>query len=195
MRSWRWLSFFCLYPVAALAGENTSAYSVFDLDKTCRKVEQGDEYVFAGTWSCPGYKGTEVLVSVSDDRSFVGFGPAPAETCSFAKTFARFNTALSPVEWRLRNGKAFAVIQRWRVTTDEEGGSATWLVISKLDGREACPVHYVAGSYPDANVQARRAADGLAQKGFDCEHHVPTVDSRVGVEGITFSSCREVARE
>jgi hypothetical protein len=195
MRKALWLCFFWLVPGAALAGGTTSAYTSFDLQKTCRQVAKGDEYVFAGTWECPGYKGAKVLVSEMDERSYVGFGRKAADTCAFSRTFGRFNMALSPVEWRLRNGKPFAVIQRWRVSTDDDGGSVTWLVITKLEGDEACPVHYVAGSYPEANAQARRAADDLANEDFNCATDVATVDSKVGVEGIDFIACQDVGEQ
>jgi hypothetical protein len=196
MRKALWLCFFWLVPAAAWGDGNTSAYTKFDLEKTCRQVAKPDEYVFAGTWECPGHKGLKILVSDMDERSYVGFGARPAETCAFSRTFDRFNTALSPVEWRLRNGKPFAVIQRWRVTTDEEGGTATWLVVTKLTGNEACPVHYVAGSYPNANAQAREAADDLAAGGdFNCATDIATVDSTVGPPPIAMISCQEVGAQ
>lgn len=191
MRKAIWLSVFCLWPAAALAEDITSAYTRWDLETSCQQVENGDGYTFAGAWSCPGHGGLRMMVAVSDDRSFVGFGKRPAETCAYGRTFSRFNTALSPVEWRLKGGKPFAVIQRWRVSTDDEGGSMTWLVVTALEGDEACPVHYVAGSYPEANAQARRAADNLAED-FDCAMDVPTVDSTVGADGIDFISCEEM---
>jgi hypothetical protein len=191
MRKAFWLSVLCLWPAAALAEGNTSTYTRWDLEKTCTQVEEGDGYTYAGSWSCPGRGDIKMMVGVSDDRSFVGFGRKPAESCAYARTFSRFNDALSPVEWRLRNGKPFATIQRWRVSTDDEGGTMTWLVVTALKAGEACHVHYVAGSYPDANAQARRAADDLARD-FDCEGDVPTVDSKVGFEGIDFISCREI---
>ena len=134
------------------------------------------------------------MVSVDDDRSFVGFGPKATETCAYAKTFSRFNEALSPVEWRLKAGKPVAAIQRWRVVTDDDGNTMTWLVITALDGKEACPAHYIAGSYPNANAHAREAADDLVP-GYDCAHDMPTVDSKVGAEGIEFVSCAEVKAE
>jgi hypothetical protein len=190
----RWLSFFCLYPAAAMAGDYTSAYSRFDLEKTCSQVEKGDGFTFAGRWTCPGHGGKDVTIAISDDRSYVGFGRYPAKTCAFAKTFYGLNTALSPIEWRLKRGRPIAAIQRWRVVTDEDGGSATWLVVTALKGKEACPIHYVAGSYPDANAVARDHADAIADD-FDCAYDVPTVDSKVGAPGVEFVSCRELARE
>ena len=51
--------------------------------------------------------------------------------------------------------------------------------ISAIKPDESCHVHYVAGSYPDANRHAREAADSLAEE-FDCDTDVPTVDSKVG---------------
>ena len=194
MRKALWLSSFCLWPLAALAGESTSVYTPFDIEKTCLQVEKGDGMTFAGTWTCAGFKGNDIVVSVDDDRSFVGLGPNPKDSCAYAKTFSRFNTALSPVEWRLRNGKPFAAIERWRVVTNDDGNTVTWLVVTALKGKEACPVHYVAGSYPNANEQARRAADDLAQD-FDCAQDTPTVDSKVGTEGITFVTCTDAKAE
>lgn len=194
MRKRLWLSSFCLWPIAALAAENTSVYTPFDLDKNCLRIAQGDGMAFAGSWKCAGFGGNDIVVSVDDDRSFVGFGPKAKDSCAFAKTFSRFNEALSPVEWRLRNGKPFAAIERWRVAKDEDGNTVTWLVVTALQGEEACPVHYVAGSYPEANAQARRAADALVP-GFDCARDTPTVDSKVGTSGIAFVTCAEATAE
>ena len=195
MRKALWLSSFCLWPIAALAGGNTSVYTPFDLEKTCLRVERDDGMAFAGSWKCAGFDGNDILVSVDDERSYVGLGPRPKETCAHAKTFSRFNEALSPVEWRLQDGKPFAAIERWRVVNDDDGKSVTWLVITKLEGAEACPVHYVAGSYPNANAHAREAADALATEDYDCTHDVPTVDSNVGFDSIDFVSCAEAKGE
>ncbi len=194
MRKPFWLSVLCLWPAAALATGYSSTYSKFDLEKTCTLIEKGDEFVYAGTWKCPGLKDLDVVIASSDDRDNVGFGPKGAETCSFKKTFSRFSTALSPIEWRLKDGKPIAAIERWRVVMDDDGNTNTWLVVTALKGGEACPVHYVAGSYPDANAQARRAADDLAED-FNCETGVPTVDSKAGEPGITMMACGELASE
>ena len=186
------LSIFCLWPIAAMAAEYESVYTKFDLDH-CRIIDKGDEYVYAGTWSCKGYKGIDIVQAVADDRSFAAFGRNGARHCAFHKTFYGFNTALSPVEWRLHNGKPIAAIERWRVVVDENGNSVTWLVVNALRRGESCHVHYVAGSYPKANEAARRAADDLAE-GFDCEMDVPTVDSTIGPPSIDLVACSEVAR-
>ncbi len=102
----------------ALASGITSAYTKFDLETACRQVEKGDEFVYAGTWVCPGAPGPDITVASADDREFVGFGKDGAKTCAFLKTFNGFNSALSPVEWRMKNGKPFAAIERWRVVVE-----------------------------------------------------------------------------
>ena len=173
-----------------MAADYSSAYTPFDLGK-CELIEKGDQYVYAGTWSCPGYKGIDIIQSSSDDRSFAAFGKNGARHCAFRKTFSRFSTALSPVEWRLKDGVPIAAIERWRVGTDDGGGTETWLVVNALRQNDSCHMHYVVGSYPDANDAARRAADDLAE-GFNCESDVPTVDSTVGGPDIEMTACREL---
>lgn len=183
----------CLAASAASAEETTSTFTKFELD-TCEVIEKGDEYVYAGTWRCKGLDGIDIIQSSSDDRSFAAFGRDAGNNCSFQKTFGPFNTALSPVEWRIKNGKAFAAIERWSVVKDENGNSVTWLVVNALRDNESCHVHYVSGSYPNANTEARRAADTLAA-GFDCENGVPTFDSKIGPPPIELNACKDIARE
>jgi hypothetical protein len=184
---------FCFMASAALADDVTSAYTKFDL-KTCKLVEKGDEHVYAGTWRCQGLNGIDIIQSSADDRSFTAFGREAGNNCAFLKTFGPFNTALSPVEWRIRNGKAFSAIERWSVVSDENGNSVTWLVVNALHDNGSCHVHYVSGSYPKANEAARRAADTLAS-GFDCENGIPTFDSQTGPPPIELNACKDLARE
>lgn len=187
------LSVLCLWPAASLAAEYTSVYTSFDLE-TCKVLEKGDEFVYAGTWACKGYKGIDVIQASSDDRTYAAFGKNGKTHCAFKKTFNRFNTALSPIEWRLKDGKPIAAIERWSVVNDDEGHSVTWLVVNALRKNNSCHVHYVAGSYPDANADARRAADDLAED-FNCENDAPTVDSKVGEPGIDLSACKDLPAE
>lgn len=181
----------CLLPAAAWAGENTSVTTSFDLETTCRLVEKGDGLVSAGTWSCPGHAGQDLLVTQWDEHSYVGFGPSAAESCAYARTFEEANSALSPVEWRLASGKPIAAIQGWHVGKDENGAGTTWLVVTALKDRQACPIHYVEGTIPDAAGKARRAADTLAP-GFDCDTDVPTVEPGADADVISLISCAEM---
>jgi hypothetical protein len=174
----------------AWAGEPASVYTPFDLSK-CTQVEKPDEYVFEGSWICAGYDGVDIYQSGADARSYAAFGKNAAKHCAAKKTFNPFNTALSPIEWRVADGKPFAAIERWSIADDQGGQAGTWLVVTALRGDDSCPVHYVAGSYPDANGQARWAADNLARD-FDCETDVPTVSSKIGPPPIAMVSCREL---
>jgi len=189
-------SLLCLVSGVALAGEVTSAYSKFDPARDCRQIEKGDQYVYAGTWACKGYGGVDIIVSESDDRGSVAFGKGKdaMNHCAMRKTFHPFNTPLSPVEWRIRNGKPFAAIERWSVSNPEGDGHSTWLVISAIQERESCHAHYVAGSYPDANAVARQEADAIAPD-FDCMTDTPTVDSKSGPPPIDLVSCMELDKE
>jgi len=184
------LSLLCLMQPAAAADEIASAYSRFDL-KDCEQVEKPDGFVFEGSWRCEGYGGANFLVSGADSRSLVAFGPGGGNNCAFSKTFQPFNIALSPIEWRLWDGKPFAAIERWSIAAGEK--TVTWLVVSALHGSDACHVHYVAGSYPNANEQARRIADELAEK-FDCENDVPTFSTAIGPPPIELNACKDIAR-
>ena len=184
------LSVICLWPIAASAAEYTSAYTAFDLD-SCKVIEKGDDTVYAGSWACEGYKGIDIIQASEDDRTFVAFGSQAKTHCAFRKTFFGFNTALSPVEWRLKDGVPFAAIERWSVVIDENGNTITWLVVNALKPNDSCHVHYVAGSYPNANEHVRRAADDLAED-FNCERDAPTIDSKIGEPGIDLSACKDL---
>ena len=184
------LSVLCLWPLAAGAAEITSTYTKFDLEK-CRVIEKGDEYVYAGSWRCKGQDGIDIFQASSDDRTYAAFGKDAARHCAFRKTFNPFNTALSPVEWRIKNGTPFAAIERWSVVAAENGNSVTWLVVNALRDNDSCHVHYVSGSYPNANEKARRAADDLVA-GFNCNSDVPTVDSTVGPPPIGLVACKDL---
>ena len=174
---------------SAMAGEITSAYTSFDLDK-CKQIEPPDDTIFEGTWSCPGYDGLEIVYSGEDARSYVAFGRKVEDHCAQFKTFFSFNTALSPVEWRVEDGRAFAAIERWSLTDGEQNRS-TWLVVTALADDNSCPAAYVAGGYPDANEAARKAADDVART-FNCADDLPKVVSQTGDPPIELKACRAI---
>jgi hypothetical protein len=175
--------------LAAQAGEITSAYTSFDLDK-CKQTEPPDDTVFEGTWTCKGYGGLDIVYSGEDARSYVSFGRNAEDHCTGAKTFYAFNTALSPVEWRLEGGKPFATIERWS-TTDGEGAKSTWLVVTALRDDDSCPIAYVSGSYPEANAVARKAADENARN-FSCADDVPKLIAEGSDPPIELKACRAI---
>jgi hypothetical protein len=175
--------------LAAHAGEVTSAYTSFDLDK-CKLIEPPDDTVFEGSWSCKGYGDLDIVYSGEDARSYVAFGKMVEDHCAGVKTFYAFNSALSPVEWRLENGRPFATIERWSLT-DGDGAKSTWLVVTALSEDDSCHAAYVSGAYPKANEAARQAADDIARN-FDCADDVPKVVSPTGDPPIDLKACRQV---
>jgi hypothetical protein len=186
---------FCLAPTVVLAG-NTSAYTAFDLDK-CRQMEAPDNEAFEGSWRCRGMAGYDIFQSGMDARSGAGFGGDEKGNCSLRKTFSPFNTALSPIEWRLSGTTPIAAIERWSVVKDpgaEKQESVTWLVVNALKNGTSCHMHYVSGAFPNANAAARKAADEKAQR-FDCMTDKPSYESAIGPPPIELTACRETEAE
>ncbi len=184
------LLFCCLSSVASAA--NTSIYTPFDISK-CQITDKPDEYVYEGTVRCKGIEGYDIHVAGMDARHGVGFGADAKGNCSIKKTFSPFNTALSPIEWRLQGTTPIAAIERWS-TTDGEGVQSTWLVVSKLESGNSCHMHYVAGSFPNANEAARTVADEKSA-GFDCMTSKPAFASTIGAPPIQLTSCMELEAE
>ncbi len=179
-----------------MAAENTSIYTPFDLNK-CRQLEKPDEYVFEGSWACKGIEGYDIFQSGMDARNGAGFGKEAGNNCSLLKTFSPFNSTMSPVEWRMKGKTPIAAIERWSVIKDPSSDSqesVTWLVVNKLHDGTSCHMHYVSGSFPDANAAARKAADEKAET-FNCETDAPTFDSTIGAPPITMEPCSAMARE
>ena len=168
----------CLSATAASAGEITSVYSDLDLKK-CKALELYADEGEGGVWECKGIEGFDVLYLEGDLRGYVAFGPEARSQCSSAQTFGAFNSPGPKIEWRMEGGKPIATILRW--FTDNGSGEANakqnWLVVSKLNGRDACRTALIDTKYPDANTLARAKADGQAHT-FSCEKDVPDVVSQ-----------------
>lgn len=163
-------------PVASHAAEILSAYTDVDLEKGCITVAKAAED--DGDWArfvCPGYMGYPIVVDYSDLRESITYGfPSPGR--SAWESFEGFNSASAKVEWRLQKDGAatvaFAAIQRWTVTSAEDGDkNVEVLVVSRVgqpDDGKACVVGLVlATGKPNANEMARKIADEQARD-FSC---------------------------
>jgi hypothetical protein len=158
-----------LCPALAGAGEVSSAYTDFDFDKTCKTVAKAGEG--EGDWidaACKGYGGYPVQAAADDLRESIFYGFAPKDAPW--ESFAGFNHAGPKIEWRLQDGKPFAVIHRWFVGNSGPG-QVQVLVIEKVGqkkDREGCAVGLVlATGNPKANSLARKIADERART-FRC---------------------------
>ncbi len=166
----RWLAALLplvLVPAPSAAAEFSSAYTDFDLSR-CVRIEKADGQEFYGTWSCKGFRGLPLTYAEGDLRGMLAVGKNGKRHCAMVQTFGPFNSPGSRIEWRLKNGKAIAMILRWKVS-DPERSDVThdWLAVTKWTARDSCRVAVVQGSLKNANALARQAADQTAEE-FDC---------------------------
>lgn len=155
--------------VPAQAGQISSLYTSLDLDK-CKLVQSNPDEGGWAQWTCKGHMGMAVRVAEGDLRFFVSFGPGAEKQTAASQTLAPFNTIHTTLEWRVeRRGKKwvpFATILRY--FWDSDGRKGQTLVVTKLGANDACHVaHIIADGNPEANQQARKAADTRA-RAFKC---------------------------
>jgi len=118
-----------------------------------------------------------VLVNEDDLRETVSVGrnhAAAAKEPAAQAWFGPFSSTTTTVEWRMRDGKPFAIIQRWNIsdnanpTKQGRPGRAPLLIVTRLSPGPVCHVAYVdVAANKEPNVLARQAADELARD-FKC---------------------------
>jgi hypothetical protein len=154
----------------ASAGQISSLYTSLDLDK-CKLVASNPDEGGSAEFNCKGLNGMRVRVAEGDLRFFVSYGPNAEKQTAANQTLSPFNTIHKTLEWRVeRVGSKwvpFATILRY-FWDSGDGRKGQTLVVTKLEGDEACHVaHIKAEGNPGANMQARQAADTRA-RGFKC---------------------------
>jgi hypothetical protein len=171
-------------PAAARDEQMISVYTPLDLETGCSMVEGAtDEEAGGGQWWCEGYRGIAVRVAEGDLRFFVGYGRDAAEQCSSRQTLGAFNTIGTTLEWRLLReypGHMTPVATILRYKTNVDGRTGEYLVVTRLDGAQACHMAYVdVRAQKDANALARVAADRFGPT-FDCGRDRPFMMSSSG---------------
>jgi hypothetical protein len=154
-------------PVQTLGSSYTST-----APKQCRIVGPRNGVDDSAARVCPGKTGWQVLIAADDLRETVSVGRNRiwAEKEPAGQTwFGPFNSAGNTVEWRMQNGRPFAIIQRWQLNDnadpDKNGRPKpkTMLVVTRLPPGPVCHVAYVdVAANPDANDFARKGADEFA---------------------------------
>jgi len=152
------------------AAEISSLYTKLDLKKCKLVASNADEGGWA-EFTCKGYKGMHVRVAEGDLRYFVSYGPNAKKQVAATQTLGPFNTIHHTLEWRVekRGGEwvPFATILRY-FWDSGDGRRGQTLVVTKLNGDEACQVaHIKADGNTKANIKARDIADTQART-FDC---------------------------
>lgn len=162
----------------------TSAYTEHDIetDETCSIAFDDTEYGAIGYRCESGLDGISVWISDFDARMAVSYGPDGGNEMAASQTLPPFNTVGNTIEWRLRDGEAFATILRWYTSVDDsEGGmyEGQVLVVTRLGQGNTCHVARIdALANDDANALAREAADTMAA-GFDCDSDdIATIGTR-----------------
>lgn len=177
--------------LAVAAGSAASAQivdSVYTrIDEACTQRQLPDEPVFET--ACRGHGDWNVYIVASDHGASAAYGRDERMASDFMNPpmrglFGGFNDV---IEWRLRDGEAFATIHRYvhynpPETLEVTGGleEPNTLIVTALqpDGAHpACAVAYVdASRLPGANQIARDAADRLVP-GWDCAYAPVTFDA------------------
>ena len=155
---------------AAIAGPVESAYTPLVLEK-CDNITPSEMAEHGAVFRCAGFGGTDVRVAKGDLRMFVSYGKRAADQAAAGQTLPAFNSIGERLEWRIKDGKAFATILRFR--WDGDGAKGSTLVVTKLGKTDSCHVAYVqAEKNPHANRLAREVADEDARR-FSCKRDQP----------------------
>ncbi|MES0883789.1 hypothetical protein [Roseibium sp. SCP14] len=165
----------------AEAAEITSTYTKIRLQDCTQTETASEESTFGGSWECAGLQGQKVYVAEGDLRMFVSFSPSAAQEPAATQTLPNFNTINETLEWRLRDGAAFATILRWFPTLDDSGKTGSVLIVTQLDpGGATCQIARIdAQANKNANVLARNVADRFAGQ-FDCSKG-PLIEGLPGI--------------
>jgi hypothetical protein len=156
-------------------------YVKFDLDK-CTVVER-DEESGSVVQHCKGADGFAFYVADGDLRFFLGYGPNGREQRSFHHALQPFNSINDTLELRSLIGAKEPHATTLRYFTDSGMGDGSpkgqVLVVTKLDGIDACHMAYVdALANPNANELARQAADN--GETFNCATDEPRIVGKSG---------------
>ncbi len=180
------LSFPILWPISVSAQDVISVYTTLNMDDDC-DWDDTDSDGFGAF--CTGYEDYPVFVAEGDLRMFVTFGELP-EGAEWFNGFMGFNSVNDVLEWRVENGKAYATILRWFVSTiDDEGDmfEKDVLVVSSvadldkpLGERTSCHVAYIDPTVNENANQLARQAAHLAARTFRCGIDIPIYIGALG---------------
>jgi hypothetical protein len=147
----------------------TSAYTKLDWER-CKIVRTGQGKHPSEDWKfrrCDGYAGIPIFWTYDDGRDDIDAG---VENDAGFISGPMHSLGQTP-EWRLADGKAFAII--YRVESHPAGvDHKTWsrLIVATVGepGKAGCPIAKFDGLKPYANLAARRAADALLKGKARC---------------------------
>jgi hypothetical protein len=170
------------FSASANAQKPESRYVKFDLG-ACETIKQDEESQSITLW-CESDGDYGIYFAEGDIRHYVGYGRNGLNQRAFTQTLAPFNHINNVIELRQHegDGEPYAAILRYYTDSGmgEENSKGEVLVVTKLDGEEACHMAYIdARANPNPNELAREVADG--DEGFDCLTDDPQVIGETGV--------------
>ena len=151
----------------------SSAYT--DLKTQCKAIAEGEAQGDDTPLRCAGFGGYEVRIDFSAASSHLRLQPAAGrdeDSIELATQSVNYD-AKRKIEWRLADGKPFAVIFRVDKPKDGLDPSEMWrpenkagesLLVKGLKGHEQIAFEVDART-PDANGKARALADDAYAKG------------------------------
>jgi hypothetical protein len=171
-----------VFSAGANAQKPESRYIKFDLD-ACETIDRDEQSQSITQW-CEGTGNYGVYFAEGDLRHYIGYGPNGRNQRAFTQTLAPFNHINNVLELRQHESESEPYAAIFRYYTDsgmgDENGKGEVLVVTKLDGEEACHMAYIdARANPNPNELAREVADG--DEGFDCLRDDPQVIGETGV--------------
>jgi hypothetical protein len=140
----------------AAAQTIASRYTSVDT-RRCRTLEiipEGDSV----RRRCPGLAGINLYVNEGDGRSEIDAGADDGQW----ESLPAFNTIGDRIEWRLSDGRPFAIIYRLRTSASPDHVAGSALVVERIGRGPAAPgcrLGIVDGALPEANARARSLAD------------------------------------
>ena len=120
--------------------------------RECRSIGKPSQLDGSATRVCPGKAGLVVLIAEDDQREVVSVGrnrQAATKEPAAESWFGPFNSTEHTVEWRMADGKPFAIIQRRHIADgtdlDKRGRPNTkaMLAVTRLPPSPVCHVAYV----------------------------------------------------
>jgi len=155
----------------SLAQPNRSVYTSLDA-KQCRTLKSDTSEASDYLGRCKGISGYSLLLAEGDLRQNLTV-VTPSGTKHSLELWnvisGGFSSLGANAEWRVtKQGKAFvpvALIVRFNASEDSENSKkiTSYLAVSKITNTEICVTHKI-GPGPQANDEARRAADDAAKK-------------------------------
>jgi hypothetical protein len=159
--------------VASRAPKFSSAYT--DLKSQCKAIGESDMEGEDTPLRCEGFGGYEIRIDFSAASSHLRLqtkGGGAEDSVELAQQPLDYDSKRK-IEWRLADGKPFAVILRVDKPKDGLDPSEVWrpenkagesLLVKGLKGHERIDFE-VAANTPNANEKARELADGAYAKG------------------------------